>query len=59
MKDESFHYWIGGAALGSWLLHFAGNLDFYEIEKIVSGVVFIFIAVFIYILITFFYYRRR
>ncbi|MGV2623247.1 UNVERIFIED_CONTAM: hypothetical protein N8J90_18755 [Halobacillus marinus] len=59
MKDESFHYWIAGAALGSWLLHFAGNLDFYETEKIVSGVVFISIAVFIYVLLTFFYYRRR
>ena len=44
LSEEKFHYLIAGAALVSWLLYFAANLDLYDKEELYSGMIFICLA---------------
>ncbi|WP_101841978.1 hypothetical protein [Halobacillus sp. Marseille-P3879] len=56
VSDAKLHYLIAVAALVSWLLHFAANLDFYDREKLYSGITFICIAVPLYAACVFLYH---
>lgn len=57
LSDEKLHYIIAVVALVSWLLHFAANLDFYEKEKLYSGIIFISITAPLYAICVFSYYH--
>lgn len=57
LSDEKFHYLIAVVALVSWLLHFAAKVDFYEIEEIYSGIIFIAITAPLYAVCIFIFYH--
>ncbi|SFK32142.1 hypothetical protein SAMN04487936_11154 [Halobacillus dabanensis] len=57
LGEEKLHYLIAVAAITSWLLYFAAKLDFYDSEKILSGITFISITAPLYAVCVFAYYH--